>query len=789
MDCLRGDGDFGSFSINAKTGAWADSAEDDEARGGDVVSLVAYVKEMNSQVEAATMLSTFLDSLEAQTPSRPKSTANLVLSTTAAANEVTLSSDVALSGATATSAGPPEIMSPARQDETIPVLNPHHREFGLPSHVHYYRDAHGMPTSASCRYQAGGKKTFIPYTLQRPERGPLVWEPGMHKSLRPLYNRDQLAARPRDIAVVCEGEKTAEAAAQLLPDAVATTTMGGALAASKSDFRPLAGRTVLIAPDNDEPGGKYRDDVIRLACLAGATDIGVIQYPKSVFGITVDGQLQDVPKGYDLADALAAGWTADRLAEVMQQIVEVVHPVALIEAQTLSGANVIEAAPSNGRVPLTVLADEFVMRRFRGRLHHDGSGFRAYVQGYWPIQNQAVDLEKELTKFLGPAATPRKIKELIALLTMQHACRPDEFEHKQALICLLNGTLDPVTVTLQAHSPGHLLPTRLGIEWQPQAQCPLWLQTLAGIFQPDDDRAQKIALLQEFIGYCLIADTRMCKFLWMIGAGANGKSLVLEVIEHVIGRENVSHAQLDRIQDENVRAELQGKLVNISSEMSAQSTVADGYLKQIVSGDSIEAERKFQTPFSFKPYVRLIGATNALPALLDHSDGFFRRAIILTFNRRFAESEQDRTLGIRLREELPGIFVWAVNGLQRLLARDRFDIPPSSEQALSQYRIESNPVQQFAEEFLVQPAEQDDWVTAQSLYTTYSGWALEGHYRPLTIATFKTRLSALGFVQTRTNVGRYWQLRYVGRHPGIDRYAPRASTHAGISDLASRYQV
>ena len=58
------------------------------------------------------------------------------------------------------------------------------------------------------------------------------------------------------------------------------------------------------------------------------------------------------------------------------------------------------------------------------------------------------------------------------------------------------------------------------------------------------------------------------------------------------------------------KRELEGKLVNISSEMSAEATVADGYFKAIVSGDIVEAERKYKPSYSFRPFVRLIGATN-----------------------------------------------------------------------------------------------------------------------------------------------------------------------------------
>ncbi len=141
----------------------------------------------------------------------------------------------------------------------------------------------------------------------------------------------------------------------------------------------------------------------------------------------------------------------------------------------------------------------------------------------------------------------------------------------------------------------------------------------------------------------------------MVGAGGNGKSVLLTTLTHLVGRSNVSNAHVERLGDKFVRAELEGKLINISAEMSANATISDGYLKSIVAGDEIEAERKFKPSFSFRPYVRLIGATNHLPRLRDLSEGFFRRAIILGFNRQFSEAEQDHSLEAKLDAELPGI--------------------------------------------------------------------------------------------------------------------------------------
>lgn len=776
----RPDGEHGSFAINSETGRWADFAQED-AKGGDVTSLVAYLRDLDQRF-AAVQLERFLDNLSPAPLTRPRATQ---------AEHPAAPALPAVPRLTSPTCQPTAVAkSPASPAEKVPPL----RVFvgrGVPT-VYRYNDADGLPIAAVCRYPG---KVFLQQCLARTQQGTLEWINEAPAVPRPLYGLDRLAAKPKADVLVCEGEKATDAAGKLFPDMVAITTSGGANSPGKSDFSPLAGRRIFISPDLDEPGEAYKDSVLNLARSAGATPVAVLRFRPEHFGQDLNGQPRDVPKGYDLAEALAEGWTAEKLATLGPVLWE---EVPRLERQPHS-VNAPTAATSNQTVPpsqddkLTQLQQCFAFAElhFGGRLLHDGSGFRTYRDGYWPMLDQQVDIERALVAHIGAKASARTVSEMVRLLRMAYANRAELLDSPKQVICVLNGTLDPRTSQLRKHSPDDYISNRVLVEWAPEATCPLWLQTLEEIFAPDDDKASKIGLIQEFIGYCLIADTSMHKFLWMVGGGGNGKSLVLGVIEKIVGRENISHAQIERIQDTNVRAELKGKLLNISSEMSAQSTVSDGYLKQIVSGDTIEAERKFERPFSFKPFVRLIGATNELPRLLDHSEGFFRRAMILTFNRRFAEHEQDRNRSTLLEAELPGILAWAVRGLQALLGRQGFVLPPSSTAAIAQYRVESDPVQQFVEERVQSPTSEKDLVAAHALFVAFDEWRSNRGYMRMTTTSLKRRLEALGFVQVRTQRGRFWRLRLVDAFEALNQAEPGSSgpAKARYSTLAAAFQV
>jgi len=398
----------------------------------------------------------------------------------------------------------------------------------------------------------------------------------------------------------------------------------------------------------------------------------------------------------------------------------------------------------------------FLDSAFPYGLFYANESFYAYYAGAWSVQEERAGIRRKIAEYWGASATKKEVENTLSLLKDFQAVDDVDLSQNKHLICLQNGTLDTNTYELIEHSPKHGLMSKTNIEWSPDATCPRWMQFLDEIFAFDIDKAQKIVFVQEWLGYCLVPDTSQHKFVWMVGAGGNGKSVLLSLLTQLVGSSNVSDAHVERLGEKVVRASLAGKLVNISSEMSANATISDGYFKAIVAGDNVEAEGKYKPSCSFKPFVRLIGATNHLPQLLDHSDGFARRAIILTFNRRFSEAEQDHTLEQKLLKELPGILTWAVGGLRQLRERGRFDIPQSSTAALTQYRKESDQVHVFVEECLELVDEGRS--APQEVYLDYQIWCKANGFSPMNKIRFGKRLvEILGDSKRKRSGGKdYW---------------------------------
>ncbi|MBX3391638.1 MAG: DUF3987 domain-containing protein [Phycisphaeraceae bacterium] len=109
---------------------------------------------------------------------------------------------------------------------------------------------------------------------------------------RPLYRLpDLLATKPGDRVYVTEGEKAADAARAV--GLMATTSPHGSKSAGKADWSPLAGRDVVILPDNDRAGEQYAADVARLCIAAGARSVRIVRLVEL---------WADLPEGGDMAD-------------------------------------------------------------------------------------------------------------------------------------------------------------------------------------------------------------------------------------------------------------------------------------------------------------------------------------------------------------------------------------------------------------------------------------------------------------------------------------------------------
>lgn len=183
----------------------------------------------------------------------------------------------------------------------------HHPNLGVPTATWAYKNMSGELLGYILRFDMqDGRKEFRPLTLWA-ANGRLIWKWQGWSQPRPLYGQEHLAANPEAPVVICEGEKAADAARVLLPDMIAITNPGGSNGAACADWSCLAGRQVVIWPDNDEAGQSHAAEVGKQLAKVGVGKVKLIELPAGL------------RKGWDAADARNEGWTQNQVRDLVER--------------------------------------------------------------------------------------------------------------------------------------------------------------------------------------------------------------------------------------------------------------------------------------------------------------------------------------------------------------------------------------------------------------------------------------------------------------------------------------
>lgn len=206
---------------------------------------------------------------------------------------------------------------------------------------------------------------------------------------------------------------------------------------------------------------------------------------------------------------------------------------------------------------------------------------------------------------------------------------------------------------------------------------------------------RKNAIL-EMIGYSMTSSVKMQKAFVLYGKTAeNGKSTLLEIIERLIGRENISHVTLqDFVSNRFSVSEIKGKLVNIVSEMTKEFLKDSSVFKQIVTGDIITVEEKFKDRYTKKPYAKHIFTANELPKVADTSNGYFRRLFIIPFEAVFTETEKSNFNFNELvtQQALEYLAAISLKEYIKAVRKNKFSNVEESQNIIESYKMDSNTV-------------------------------------------------------------------------------------------------
>jgi putative DNA primase/helicase len=321
------------------------------------------------------------------------------------------------------------------------------------------------------------------------------------------------------------------------------------------------------------------------------------------------------------------------------------------------------------------------------------------------------------------------------------------------LINLKNGTFEitPKKQFLRPFKKSDFLTYQLPFAYNKEATAPQFKRFLDEVLPEPELQI----ILAEYLGYIFVKNSvlKLEKVLLLYGTGANGKSVLFEVLMALLGAQNVANYSLQSLTAENgnSRAMLVNKLLNYASEINGK--LESNIFKLLVSGEPVEARLLYKNTQIISDYARFMFNCNELPKEVENTNAFFRRFIILPFRVTIPPNKQDKELSKRIIEtELSGVFNWVLNGLTHLLKNKDFSQSNIVQNEVLQYQKESDNVLMFLEDENYQSSIELDR-PLKDVYSEYKTYCLDSGYRLCSNRTFSSRLKKNGYVVERKAYG------------------------------------
>ena len=330
---------------------------------------------------------------------------------------------------------------------------------------------------------------------------------------------------------------------------------------------------------------------------------------------------------------------------------------------------------------------------------------------------------------------PRKISNIMELMKL--AARVEGLPPESDRIHLANGTLMLDGSFTEGRSK--IVRSRLPVAYDPNAPKPeRWLKFLGELLYPED-----IPTLQEFIGYCLIPSNKGQRMMVIKGSGGEGKSQIGAALSALFGC-NMKDGSIGKISENRfARADLEHVLLCIDDDMRMEALRQTNYVKSIVTAQGkMDLERKGKQSYQGWMYARLLAFSNGdLQALFDRSDGFYRRQLVLTTREKAADRVDDPDLAEKMKAEVEGIFLWAFEGLKRLVENNfKFTESARTRENREAVKRDNNNVYDFLESEGYIRLKADASISSKDCYEIYRMWCEENNLTALKPRSFSDAL-------------------------------------------------
>lgn len=647
-----------------------------------------------------------------------------------------------------------------------PLTNMWLRGLGEPVKRWAYKSRDGVILGWVGRYMVDGKKeprcwTWGAFGDEAPR-----WAPHHFSKPRPLLGLDELQARPNDQVVVVEGEPTWDAAKVLFPRSVAITWPGGVDGIRHADWSGLRGRRVVCIPDADRHVAKTAVEAKRFGVAIGEVipyesqpgpaamawlHQHLHQFGEVIVRLVDVGIVPERKSGWDLADALADGWTTSQAVQWAREhivredptpIPEVKRPRGRPPLYVVEGANVLAVQQEEFRLAAAALselalADKFVevhadtWRYIKARDEWVGWGDDGWrVDELGRPKLAASEIARGASENgigeKASASTRRKVcsagtaNAILSLAGVNEkiASSPDQWNTNPMLLGVPGGVIDLRDGSSRPARPDDHISMRCAVAPEPGVP-KLWLGHLRRVLKDD---TELIGFLQRFFGYMLTGEVGEHALVFLYGKGGNGKGTVVETVIKLMGDYGYA-APVNLLMESKTErhpvelAMLRSRRGVSCSEPAQGARWDDGRVKWLTGGDTITARSMGENLRSFAPTHKLLVMGNHKPSLRSVDDAIRRRFCIVDFGLKIPREEMDTRFPEKLREEWPQILSWMIEG-SMLWQEGGLGRPDSLVKATESYLQDEDTINQWIEE----QCEREGLATVAELYRNYTAW-------------------------------------------------------------------
>lgn len=295
-------------------------------------------------------------------------------------------------------------------------------------------------------------------------------------------------------------------------------------------------------------------------------------------------------------------------------------------------------------------------------------------------------------------------------------------------------------VKILQHEREQLHSKIIPVAYDPAATCPLFDEFLERI-QPIPEMRR---FLQRWLGLSMTALTGEQKFAFFYGSGANGKSVLVDVMARLLG-DYAASAKIESLTGRNRRGggdatpdlvPLIGARMVRASEPDEGEKLQEGLIKELTGGEPILVRALHSDFVLVHPQFKLTISGNHRPEIRGGDDGIWRRVLLVPFDIQIPPAERDPKLGEKLWEERSGILNWLIEGLLDYLERG-LQVPQAVSEATQAYREDSDPVGTFLTVCCLVSGEADRTISARDLGEAFNFWLDDqgkGTWTPMTVS-------------------------------------------------------